>query len=111
MLLANDERDHTRPRLALLERPLGTDPAESRDRPVGVNDEHERLRLLAKSLEPDRCLLFAGRVAELAQQRRYRGRVVRASFPDLHAVTLTKQVREVPPMSVPREKISVLRRA
>src|SRR5439155_3990188 len=94
VLLADDERDHARPRLVVLERPLGADPAESRDRPVDFDDEHERLRLLAKSLEPERRLLFARRVAELAEQRRYGRRVVRARLADLHAVTITRAVRK-----------------
>jgi hypothetical protein len=38
LLLADDERDHARPRLVVLERPLRADPAESRDGPVHVDD-------------------------------------------------------------------------
>ena len=38
--------------------------------------------------------LFAGRATELAEQRRYGRRVVRARLADLHAVTITRAVRK-----------------
>jgi hypothetical protein len=107
VLLSDDERDHARPRLVVLEGPLRADPAESRDRPVDVDDEHERLRLLPKSLESQRRLLFSGRVAELAEQRGYGGRVVRARLTDLHAVTITRPVRRSKQISAFLWKISL----
>ena len=76
MLLADDERDHARPWLAVLEWILRTDPAKSRDRTGDVDDEQQRLRLVAKSLQPDRRHVRCGGVAKLAEQRRYRRRVV-----------------------------------